>query len=150
MCSRGSAACRMVPQRSHVDRRNQHMRVSGIAGAALLLGVTLSTVADAQRRNPFGGQYLGSPDEFYQPPDFHGNPHYDGRFTFARIKYRGFRNWAGAEGPGWSHDYPRAEYDFVRILRDVTSVRPFTDEGPIVGSVIVALDDPLLFKYPVS
>ena len=29
-------------------------------------------------------------------------------------------------------------------------IRPFVEQGPIVGSVIVALDDPLLFKYPVS
>jgi hypothetical protein len=110
----------------------------------------LSSLAGAQRRNGFGGQYLGSDNDFYQPPDFHGNPSYDGRFTFARVKYRGFRNWAGAEGPGWSHDYPRADYDFVRILRDVTIVHPFIEQGPIMGSVVVALDDPLLFKYPVT
>ena len=29
-------------------------------------------------------------------------------------------------------------------------MRPFVEAGPIVGSAIVALDDPLLFKYPVS
>ncbi len=69
--------------------------------------------------------------------------------TFARIKYRGFEHF-GAEGPGWSHDYPDAEENFVKIVRDITSVHPFVDAGPIVGSVIVALDDPALFKYPVS
>ena len=112
--------------------------------------LALSVAAGAQRRNQAAMPYLSSQEEFYQPPDFHGNPPYDGRFTFARIKYRGFRNWAGPEGPGWSHDYPRAEYDFMRIMRDVTVVHPFIEAGVIVGSVIVALDDPLLFKYPVS
>jgi hypothetical protein len=99
---------------------------------------------------PSGFQrYFGSPDDFYQPPEFHGNPLYDGHFVFARIKYRGYEHMTN-EGPGWAHDYPRAEYDFTRILRDVTMVNPFVEQGPIVGSAIVALDDPLLFKYPVS
>jgi hypothetical protein len=125
------------------------MRLSVVlAGAACIAAVTAAP-AEAQRRGNFQ-RYFGSPDEFYQPPDFHGNPLYDGHFVFARIKYRGFRNWAGNEGPGWSHDYPRADYDFVRILRDVTVVNPFVEQGPIVGAAIVALDDPALFKYPVS
>ncbi len=60
------------------------------------------------------------------------------------------RAHVGREGPGWSHDYPDAEENFTKILRDITAVRPFVEQGPIVGSVLVALDDPLLFKYPVS
>ena len=57
---------------------------------------------------------------------------------------------SGREGPGWSHDYPDAEENFTKILRDITIVRPFVEAGPMVGSVLVALDDPPLFKYPVS
>src|SRR5262249_6110864 len=38
----------------------------------------------------------------------------------------------------------------TKILRDVTLVHPFVESGPMVGSVLIALDDPLLFKYPVS
>lgn len=124
------------------------MKVLAMVRAATLCGLALSAIAGAQRRNV--GQDLGNIEDFYQPPDFHGNPPYDGRFTFARIKYRGFRNWSGNEGPGWSHDYPRAEYDFIRIVRDITAVHPFVEHGLIVGSAIVALDDPALFKYPVS
>jgi len=86
----------------------------------------------------------------YQPPEFAGNVPYDGRFTFARIRYKGFDHWAGREGPGWSHDYPDAEENFAKILRDITNVHPFVVQGPMVGSVLVAVDDPLLFKYPVS
>ncbi|MEO6879245.1 MAG: DUF4159 domain-containing protein, partial [Gemmatimonadaceae bacterium] len=95
-------------------------------------------------------QMFGSPDETYQPPAYHGNPLYDGRFTFARIKYRGFLHWSGREGPGWSHDYPDAEENFTKILRDISAVKPFVRSGPIIGSALVALDDPALFKYPVS
>ena len=109
----------------------------------------------AQRGGGRGGgrpnfnQYLGSPNDYYTPPDFHGNPPYDGRFTFARIKYRGFLHFT-QEGPGWSHDYPDADVHFMRIIREITSIRPFVEKGPIQGGVIVALDDPALFKYPVA
>jgi hypothetical protein len=126
---------------------------SGERRAALVAAMMLISVvatADAQgRRRGFGYQELGGPDDFYVPPDFHGNHPYDGRFTFARIKYRGFDHFA-AEGPGWSHDYPRADSHLMMIMREVTSLRPFLREGDILGGNIVALDDPMLFKYPVA
>jgi len=122
------------------------MRRAALAGLSILL--IASTVAGAQRRRGFD-QYFGGPEDMYQPPAFHGNVPYDGRFTFARIRYRGFEHF-GQEGPGWSHDYPDAEENFTKILRDVTIVRPFLQQGPMVGSVLIALDDPDLFKYPVS
>jgi hypothetical protein len=119
-------------------------------GAVALLCAAIASPAAAQRRGrPGFGQQFGNSNDFYQPPDFHGNPPYDGRVTFARIKYRGFAHF-GPEGPGWSHDYPDAELNFTKIVRDITIVRPFVEQGPIVGSAIVALDDPALFKYPVS
>ena len=93
---------------------------------------------------------FGDPNEYYTPPDFHGNPLYDGRFVFARLKYRGYLKWAGREGPGWSHDYPDAEEKLMRIMREVTTLRPFIRTGEIAGGAIVGLDDPALFKYPVG
>ena len=105
-------------------------------------------IAGAQRRRGFG-QYFGGPDELYAPPAYHGNVPYDGRFTFARIMYRGFEHFT-QEGPGWSHDYPDAEENLTKILRDVTAIRPFVEQGPMVGSVLLELRDTMLFKYPVS
>jgi len=111
---------------------------------------------DAQRpggRRPDPREFanlLGGSSDFYAPPDFHGNVPYDGRFTFARIKYRGYQRWSGREGPGWSHDYPDAEIHFMRIMKEITSLRPFIESGPRLGGVVVALDDPLLFRYPVA
>jgi hypothetical protein len=125
-------------------------RIVGIACALSTLALSAGSAQTRPRRGGGFGGYFGSSDEMYQPPQFAGNVPYDGRFTFARIRYKGYEHWAGPEGPGWSHDYPDAEENFSKILRDVTNVNPFIERGPMVGSVLVAVDDPLLFKYPVS
>jgi Domain of unknown function (DUF4159) len=118
--------------------------------AAALSALAFSGMSAQTRRGGGYGAYFGGPDDMYEPPAFAGNVPYDGRFTFARVRYKGFEHWAGAEGPGWAHDYPDADENFVKILRDITNIRPFVEQGPMVGSVLVAVDDPLLFKYPVS
>jgi hypothetical protein len=134
------------------------MRVSAYksvtaAVMALVLLTSVSPRAGGQRR-PGGGngfnRYFGGPDDMYQPPAFHGNVPYDGRFTFARVRYKGYEHFSGREGPGWSHDYPDAEENFTKILRDVTAIHPFVEAGEMVGSVLVELNDPLLFRYPVT
>jgi hypothetical protein len=112
----------------------------------LLLFLPLVSL-DAQFRNR--RTYSGDPNEFYVPPDFNGNVPYDGRFTFARIKYRGYDHF-GPEGPGWSHDYPRAEEHLMRIMREISTIRPFIERSGMLGGVIVALDEKELFKYPVA
>lgn len=108
--------------------------VAGLAAAVLVLAT-----AEAQRRR--GGE--SGADEY--PP----NVPYDGRFTFVRIKYQarsGFGDFGFGRGdPRWNHDYPRAERHFVRILAELTTVRPRVD-----ASNIITLDDPDLFKYPVA
>ncbi len=129
-----------------------------MAAVLVLASMVPPSNADAQRgggrrQRGFGYEQFFAPvapDEFYKPPAFAGNVPYDGRFTFARIAYRGSERWSGREGPGWSHDYPDAEEHFMRIMREVTSLNPFIARGPMLGGVIVALDDPLLFKYPVA
>jgi hypothetical protein len=80
-------------------------------------------------------------DEYFVSPFFAGNPTYDGRVTFARIKYRGSYE-CGREGPGWAHDYPRTESHFARILRDISAVRPFVEHGPITGAPSFAWTSP--------
>lgn len=121
----------------------------------LLLALPLAA-SDAQReerrgRGGFGRirEMLGDANEYYVPPDFRGNVPYDGRFTFARIKYRGYAHFTN-QGPGWSHDYPRAESHLMRIMREITSLRPFIESDLAIGGNIFALDDPELMKYPVA
>src|SRR5262245_45756661 len=91
----------------------------------LILLVPLSA-SHAQRAEGRMRRMLGDPNDYYVPPDFRGNNKYDGRFTFARIKYRGYAHFT-YEGPGWSHDYPRAESHFMRIMREITTMRPFIE-----------------------
>ncbi|MGH7677583.1 MAG: DUF4159 domain-containing protein [Gemmatimonadaceae bacterium] len=114
--------------------------------ALVLLG---ADTAEAQRRGGRRGFGDGDPNSFYVPPDFRGNVPYDGRFTFARIKYRGYERFM-QEGPGWSHDYPRAEEHLMRIMREITSIRPFVESEKAIGGNILALDDPELMKYPIA
>ena len=100
-----------------------------------LLALGIASPADAQRRNRGYG---------FSIPGNENNVKYDGRFTFARIRYAGDYK-LGPEGPGWSHDYPVAEQNFLQILKEITIMKPFME-----GSVILDLNDPELFKYPVA
>jgi hypothetical protein len=88
-----------------------------------------------------------------------GQVPYDGAFIFARLRYtegvgadelgggRGFGRRGRGQGPPWSHDYPRAERNFSKILNEITTIRPYT--GPF-GGVIVDIGSKDLFKCPVS
>lgn len=74
--------------------------------------------------------------------------HYDGRFTFVRLRWTsdfggGFRR--GGFGAAWNHDYPRAEHHLSLILRELTALNLRTEE-----SLVLTLDDPELFKYPIA
>jgi hypothetical protein len=71
---------------------------------------------------------------------------YDGRFTFVRIRWQGGGGGFGRFGnsDAWNHDYPRAEQHLTRLLKDITYIDARTE-----GSLILTLDDPELFKYPI-
>jgi hypothetical protein len=127
------------------------MRARDVLFAGLTLVVVAASPASAQRRGGFGGacQFAWDEASYFIHPLFGGNPLYDGRVTFARIKYQGNYE-CGGQGPGWSHDYPRAEAHFTRILKEITAVRPFTDRGPMIGSILLRLDEPELFRYPIA
>jgi hypothetical protein len=130
--------------------RGRSLALLALAVLALFAVVGTSYAQRGRGRGrPDFSAALGDPNGYYTPPEFRGNVPYDGRFTFARIKYRGFAHFTN-EGPGWSHDYPRSESHLMRIMRDITSIRPFLQDGPRIGGVIVALDEPALFRYPVG
>lgn len=93
---------------------------------AIALVVALPLLAAAQG-GFFGRQRLRMYD----------NVPYDGRFTFARIRY--------ATYGGWAFDYPAMETHLMTILQEITSLRPHT-----TGSNVHTFDDPELFKYPIA
>jgi hypothetical protein len=109
------------------------MRVRRRYLVAALLGVTVATLA-AQRRSFFSGGDL--PVE--------GNPSYDGRLTFVRLRYPGYGGMTN-EGPGWMHDYPTAERHLLKIMSEVSDLRPRTD-----SSSVIDFGNPELMKYPIA
>jgi hypothetical protein len=99
----------------------------------LVLAVALPVLTVAAQR----GRFRGSPGNNPNP-----NVAYDGRFTFVRVK---FEPLSGGWDLKWDHDYPRAENHFMKILDELTAVRPHLD-----GSNISSFDDPEIFKFPVA
>ena len=132
-----TSAPRRLPALTHL--------ADGVVLAALVAGsllVALPAPALAQRGNERGG------GRFVEPGS---NPDYDGRFTFARIRYEmgidanmGFRGRGGGMPP-WAHDFPDGERNFTKILSELSTLRARTEE-----SVILSLNDPELGKYPVA
>lgn len=73
---------------------------------------------------------------------------YDSHFTFVRLRWKSGtygRPGAGGFNNFWNHEFPRAEQNFMAILKEVTLIDANTD-----GSLILTLDDPELFKYPIA
>jgi len=72
------------------------------------------------------------------------NAEYSGDFTFVRLYYRP-SGFGGRGDAGWSHDWPTAETNFVKIMDELTSIMP-----RLGGGNVLAMDDPELFRYPVA
>ena len=104
--------------------------------AAVLLAVLLGTGVGAQR-----GFFRYRQRE----PAIH-NASYNGQFTFVRVNYQ---HWEGGDWyrgqPAWSHGYPVAEQNLMRIMNEVSYLGARVDD---INSL--KLDDPELMKYPVT
>jgi len=82
------------------------------------------------------------------------NAPYDGRFTFFRVRFEPSSDFGGGGGrfgrgrgsdKKWDHDTPRAERHFMKILEELTILRPKMDCG-----AIFAFGEPESFKYPIA
>ncbi len=114
------------------------------------------------------GLSVGGPSEVLralsEPPtvqEENEGPEYNGQFTYVRIRFGdsggdlrnmgggsfGRRGRGGSRGSPWSHDWPRAEVNFAKILAATTFIDGFM-EG--YAGRILTLDDPELFKYPIA
>lgn len=116
----------------------------------LLLVLVLPAIAEAQGRRR--GRGAGIPSDwqgYVQSGDLAdiNNPPYDGRFTFLRVRF----DPGGDGGFGyridrkWDHDTPRAEMHFMKILSELTTIRPFMN-----GGTILPFDSKELFRYPIA
>jgi len=116
----------------------RRLAIAGSVAAGLAVAEADRAAAD---RGP--GQHRGVPRVV--PPDVRGadqpgpNVRYDGRFTFARIRYT--VHWRS----GWEFDYPVMERNLMTMLRELTALEPHVD-----GSNVHTFDDPELMKYPVA
>jgi hypothetical protein len=101
------------------------------------LTIVLFWVAATAQRG-FRGRMMGDPTP--------ANATYDGRFTFVRLKYAVASGGYYYRGlPSWAHGYPDAEHNLLMITREVSLFRPRVDSTNIIG-----IEDPALFRYPVS
>ena len=140
-CTRARACCARSRKRRTTRRRRRccctlydaRVRPKAAEEEAMSILRTVGDRAGARRGGRVDGarrsarpaaamfkRYFGSSDEFYQPPEFHGNPAYDGRFTFARIKYRGFEHVRPRRVRAGRTTIRDAEENFMKILRDIT------------------------------
>src|SRR5690242_6550862 len=110
--------------------------------ACVLVGTLSGSARDANaQRRGFGA--FGCVD----PPT--SNVPYDGRFTFARLKYSGAPGNCYYRGePSWAHGFGYtqngpAESNLMKIAAQISSLRPHTNE-----TNVIAIDDPELYRYP--
>ena len=75
---------------------------------------------------------------------------YDGTFTFVRVRFNsrggGFgRGFGRGRGPGWAHDYPDADENFIRILDEISLI-----DVNMNGTSVIDAADPELHRYPIA
>jgi hypothetical protein len=114
----------------------------------LLIGISILITAAtvfAQVRRPFGG-FMPQ----YEPRIV--NPEYDGRFTFARVKYTSGPGGFYYRGlPAWAHGYfpeqglSSADRNLMQIMNEISFLHPRVEE-----SVVFSADDPEFCHYPVA
>jgi hypothetical protein len=116
--------------------------------AGVIAGMVALAASVSAQRGRFGG-FQGFGRYFQSDPPVHNVP-YDGRFTFARLKYQSGPGGYYYHGlPAWAHgfegDVDRAGANLTRILGAISAVHPHIEQ-----SNVFALDDPELTKFPVA
>jgi hypothetical protein len=120
--------------RSVSDEQRRRAARSALVAAALL-AMAAAVLAQVPR-------FRGYEDRFRPAP----NLPYDGRFTFVRLNYTTLPGGYFYGGmPAWAHGYPIAEQNLMRIMNEVSYLRPHIEE---INSV--RADDPELFHYPLA
>jgi len=113
------------------------------ASRAVIFAVVALAIAAAAAfaQRSYGDRFFGRFVRFQVEP----NAPYDGRFTFVRVRYEhsaGGNWWRGL--PAWSHGYPLAERNLMKIMNEVGLLNANDDT---INTL--TLDDPEIFHYPV-
>src|SRR6267142_2649378 len=93
---------------------------------------------------------LAAAQTIYRTPDGQerkiGNPQYDGRFVFTRIRYggRGVFGFGGYGGGSWNHDYPAADFYISDALETLTRMRVNA-----ASTNVLDLEDNRIFDNPI-
>jgi hypothetical protein len=112
--------------------RSARFRVIVVAAAL----IALAGSAFAQRR--YFGRQRGREIDVE-------NKSYDGRFTFARVRYSTAPGGFWYMGlPSWAHGYPMSEDNLMRIMNEVSYLGARTD-----AYNVFSFDDPEIAKYPI-
>ncbi len=122
-------------------------------GAAAAMAVLFLVVGTGAAPDPEGpGAGAETPPSSSTSPQVFLNVPYDATYTFVRVRFnsarggRGFsRGFGRGGGPGWAHDYPYADQNFIKILDEITLLGPNT-----TGTNIIDADDGALHRYPVA
>ena len=139
LCLAAGTAIALV--RGHPAKNPAH---STAAQAAELPAATPNT---APRRSP------ALPAAPLAPPAVLQNPQYlpyDGAFAFVRVRFQS-RNFAYGGGfgrggsPGWAHDYPYADENFIKILDELSLL-----DVNLSGTSVIDADDPELHRHPIA
>jgi len=110
--------------------------------ASALIVAAVTMLAAASAFGQFRRFRYSRPVNVDLPP----NVPYDGRFRFVRVSYRTAEGGYWYQGqPAWSHGYPIAERNLMRIMTEVTNLDPHVDEINVTSWT-----DPEIFKYPVA
>lgn len=121
----------------------QRLRIGrAVTVVTLVAGFAVLATGTAFAQRGFGRRFgRGEP----RKPEIHNVP-YDGRFTFARIKFANPPAGYYYGGlPSWAHGYPTSELNLMKIMNEVSLLGAHSD-----SSNVIALDDPALFQYPVA
>ncbi len=119
-----------------------------VSGLSAVLSAVASAKAEAledlDQRGGFGRERSRA------TADYSATTEYDGRFSFVRIRYGGAAGLAQGRfefrrEPPWAHDFPRADFNVLKILGEITFLNTMVDQGNIR-----TLDDPELTMFPVA
>jgi hypothetical protein len=94
--------------------------------------------------NQGGGGWFGV-ERRRDPAVEEATAEYDGRFAFVRLRYGPPGQLGFRREPPWAHDFPRADFHFLKILGEITLTQTFIDQGNIR-----TLDDPELTMFPIA